>query len=75
MDKDWYDSLTDAQKHVSVPVKLIGATKDPIARPDIQFEAMRLYVPDLTVEELPTGHWGQLERPNDMVESLRRFLH
>lgn len=53
---------------------LITCGKDILAIPAMQEAAMRPFVKDLKVEKVETGHWLQLEKPEEVNEILKKFF-
>lgn len=53
---------------------LITCAKDVLAIPAMQEGATRPFVKDLKVEKVETGHWLQLEKPEEVNEILKTFF-
>jgi len=62
----------DAKLHL--PVLMISAARDPIAGGARAVEGMRAVVDNLKVETLPTGHWVQLEKADEVNRLLEDFV-
>ncbi|KAL2420052.1 hypothetical protein ABEF95_004121 [Exophiala dermatitidis] len=56
------------------PLLMLLASNDPIAIPGAQLDMTRQYAPELTVKELPTGHWVMLEAKDAVNKELRDFF-
>lgn len=61
-------ALPEDRKHVDIPTLLILAQKDYIASPEFQKQGT-VWLKKTKIEELPCGHWAQLEMPEE-VNSL-----
>lgn len=59
---------------VSVPVQVLVPVADPYSRRAIAAAAPVPYVDDLTVEEIPGGHWVVSDDPDLVADRVRRFL-
>lgn len=53
---------------------LITCAKDILGIPAMQEGAMRPFVKNLQVEKVDTGHWLQLEKPEEVNELLKTFF-
>ncbi len=67
-------TLAAEQSHIKQPTLLITAANDYIAIPSMQEQGMRPYVKNLKVESVDTGHWLQLEKPDEVNQTLERFF-
>lgn len=67
-------TLAPEQSHIGQPTLLITAANDYIAIPAMQEQGMRPYVKNLKVESVETGHWLQLEKPDEVNQRLERFF-
>ena len=68
------DSLTTEEKHIHGPTLLVICTLDYVGVPVIQEQNTREWVPNLQVKELATGHWVQLEKPDEVNKILKDFI-
>jgi soluble epoxide hydrolase/lipid-phosphate phosphatase len=60
---------------VKVPLLFIAATKDLLGPPAaIQGPAQMGLLPDLTINEIDAGHWSMLAKPQEVGESLTKWL-
>lgn len=60
---------------VKVPFLFIATTKDPLGLPAaIQPPAQLGLLPDLTMSEIDAGHWCMLAKPQEVGESLIKWL-
>jgi pimeloyl-ACP methyl ester carboxylesterase len=66
--------LLEEKKHLTQPTLFISAAKDYIALPAMQLSAMEPWISKLTVEDLDTAHWAQLEAADRVNELLQRFF-
>jgi pimeloyl-ACP methyl ester carboxylesterase len=60
--------------YVDVPTLVLVARVDPFVRPATATQAPVPYVSDLTVEEIPGGHWVVAEDPDLVAERVRAFI-
>ncbi|PSN62771.1 alpha/beta-hydrolase [Corynespora cassiicola Philippines] len=56
------------------PVLLVLAEKDAIVLPSLQLEATKPWVKDLTVKQVPTGHWPMAEASEKVNQELGNFF-
>jgi soluble epoxide hydrolase/lipid-phosphate phosphatase len=60
---------------VKVPTLFIAATKDPLGPPAAVQQPVQLgLLPDLTIDEIDAGHWCMLVKPQEVGESLMKWL-
>jgi pimeloyl-ACP methyl ester carboxylesterase len=59
---------------VSLPVLVLAPTDDPYSRVRTATEAPVPYVEDLTVEQVPGGHWVITEDPGLVADRVRAFI-
>lgn len=59
---------------VGVPTLVIAPREDPFVRPATATQAPVPYVADLTVAEVPGGHWVVAEDPDVVATPFRAFL-
>jgi pimeloyl-ACP methyl ester carboxylesterase len=67
-------AANDIDATLHLPVFMIAASRDPIAGGTTAVERMRAAVENLKVETLPTGHWVQLERAEEVNALLEGFV-
>ena len=61
-------------QRVDVPVQVLVPRDDPYVRPATATQAPAPYVRDLTVEEVPGGHWVVTEDPALVADRVRAFV-
>ena len=66
--------LRPRPRPVCVPVHVIAPVDDPYARLRTATEAPVPYVADLTVEQIPGGHWVVARQPGLVAGSVRAYL-
>lgn len=59
---------------IEVPVLVLALLDDPFARTATVTQAPVPYVADLTVVDIPGGHWIVSERPGVVAEHVRAFV-
>ena len=59
---------------VTVPVQVLAPLDDPYSRLPTATQAPVPYVDDLTIEEIPGGHWVVTEDPALVAERVRAFV-
>ena len=64
----------EAQKSLKHPTLLINCGKDTVGVPVLQTLGTKPFVPDLTIQELNTAHWAQLEAPDTVSTALEQFF-
>jgi pimeloyl-ACP methyl ester carboxylesterase len=57
-----------------VPVQLIVPRRDPFVTPDLAIGSARPWVENLTVHEVPAGHWVVSRQPELVAGLLREFI-
>ena len=67
-------SLPPEKIHIHGPTLLVTCTFDYVGVPVIQEQNTRPWVPNLQVKELATGHWVQLEKPDEFNKILKDFI-
>jgi pimeloyl-ACP methyl ester carboxylesterase len=66
--------LRPRPRRLTVPVQVIAPVDDPYSRLDTATSAPVPYVDDLTVTEVPGGHWVVSEDPALIADRVRRFI-
>ncbi|KAL4895459.1 putative epoxide hydrolase [Aspergillus ambiguus] len=66
-------AVSEEDKICRSPLLLIGAEKDYVCLADMQEQSARPFATDLRVERLDTGHWVQLEKPDEVNALLIKF--
>jgi pimeloyl-ACP methyl ester carboxylesterase len=66
--------LRPRPQRVTIPVLVLAPADDPYSRRETATQAPVPYVDDLTVEEIPGGHWVVAERPELVAERVRAFV-
>ena len=56
------------------PTLFLGATKDYVCVSAVGISEMERYSTDVTTEEMNTGHWIHIERPQEVNDSISRWL-
>lgn len=77
LNKDDEQAALDAgqiDKKLHMPVFMIAASRDPIAGGATAVDGMRAVVDNMKVETLPTGHWMQLEKADEVNKMLEEFV-
>ena len=59
---------------LDLPVLVIVPRDDPYVRPALASAAAVPFVPDLTVEEVPGGHWVLVDDPSLVADRVRVFI-
>jgi pimeloyl-ACP methyl ester carboxylesterase len=59
---------------VAVPVQVLAPVGDPYSRLAMATQAPVPYVDDLTIEEIPGGHWVVTEDPALVADRVRTFV-
>ena len=67
-------AVPEERYHIQQPTLLVTCTYDYIAVPKMQEDGMKPYVKDLTVKELPSGHFVQSEKADEVNEVLKAFF-
>ena len=66
-------SLSEESKHVNVPTLLILGTKDYVTRVEVAKQTATMWIKQHKIEEIPCGHWVQLEQPEKLNDLLVQF--
>lgn len=66
--------LRPRPERVSIPVQVLVPVADPYVRGVLAAEAPVPHVDDLTVEEVPGGHWVVTDDPALVADRVRRFV-
>lgn len=61
-------------KPCRLPTLLIVSEQDYATRADVQISKSKEWCPQLQIETLDCGHWIQLERPDELMRLLERFV-
>ena len=69
LDRDWH-LLADVDPVVRQPALMVHGDRDPVA----PVEDLGTYVPAVEVVHLDSGHWVQLERPEETTRILLEWL-
>lgn len=67
-------SLTPEKTHIHGPTLLVTCTFDYVGVPVMEEQNTRRWVRNLQVKELATGHWVQLEKPDEVNKILKDFI-
>ncbi|KAJ5999456.1 epoxide hydrolase [Penicillium sp. IBT 35674x] len=68
------DEAEIADGHCHLPTLIVVSEKDHVARVDMGIAGTKELVADLRVKNfVECGHWIQLERPNDINDTLKEF--
>ena len=67
-------SLAPEQLHIQAPTLLVTCTSDYVGVPAIQEQNTRPWFKYLQVKEVATGHWLQLEKPDEVNKILKDFI-
>ena len=59
---------------IEQPTLLVTCSKDPVGAPEMAEAGTRPFIKDLQVKQVGTGHWLQLEKPNEVNEILKNFF-
>lgn len=65
--------MAESQSILHHRVLLLTCAKDPISLAEMHTQGTKPFVPDLKVNMLDTGHWPQLEAPEEVNAALRDF--
>lgn len=67
-------SVAPERWHIQQPTLLITCSLDPIANASMQEQGMRPFVRNLKVEKMESGHWVQLEKREEVNQTLKVFF-
>lgn len=67
-------AVPEERKFIEQPTLLVTCSKDVIALPAMMEGMTRKWAKDLRVENLDTGHWVYLEKPDEVNTILKRFF-
>lgn len=67
-------SLAKERLYIQAPTLLVTCTLDYVGVPAVQEQNTRPWVENLQVKELATGHWVQLEKPDELNKVLKDFI-
>ncbi|KAL5357562.1 putative epoxide hydrolase [Aspergillus floccosus] len=67
------DAVSEEDKVCRAPVLLIAAEKDYVCLADKQEEGTKAFATDVRLERLGTGHWVQLEKPDEVNALITKF--
>ena len=74
LDSENEASIPEERKSIQQPTLLLTCRDDPIGVPVLQEAATKPFVRNLTIKQIDTGHWPQLEKPDEVNEILKTFL-
>ena len=73
-------SIPEKRNSIEQPTLLLTCRDDPVGVPVLQEAGTKPFVRNLKIKQVDTGHWLQLERPDevnniliDFLEGLERF--
>ena len=67
-------SLPAERSFIEEPTLLVTCSKDPVGAPAVAEAATRPFVKNLQVKQIDTGHWLQLEKPDEVNQMLKDFF-
>ncbi|KIX08796.1 uncharacterized protein Z518_03453 [Rhinocladiella mackenziei CBS 650.93] len=68
-------SIPNERYVIQLPVLFIGCTGDAVCRSDlIQIPKNAGLLPDLEIQEIESGHWCAMEKPNEVAKHVRSFV-
>ena len=67
-------SLPAEKSFIEQPTLLVTCSKDPVGHPDLAEAGTRPFVKNLQVKQVDTGHWLQLEKPDEVNQILKDFF-
>ena len=68
-------SIPDERLKVNVTILFIGCTNDPGCPPElIRIPESQGLLPDLSVNEMVSGHWPTIEKPAEVERAIREWL-
>jgi soluble epoxide hydrolase/lipid-phosphate phosphatase len=59
---------------VYLPVLYVESSLDPVSGGERAIQGMQAMIPDLTVKKIPSGHWVQLEKADEVNTILEEFI-
>lgn len=72
-EQNYKDELEVLGRTIEVPVLFIMATKDVALRPELSV-GMEKHLPNLTRDEVETGHWALWQKPAEVNDILNRWF-
>lgn len=67
-------SIPAERSSIEQPTLLVTCSKDPVGNPDMAEAGTRPFVKNLQVKQIDTGHWLQLENPDEVNQILKKFF-
>ena len=68
------DKIPDSVKHTDLPVLFVAATQDPLVNQTLQNQGVKAFTSRATLQEVPAGHWPQLEQADAVNGFIKSFL-
>ena len=67
-------SIPAERSLIEQPTLLVTCSKDPVGAPEMAEAGTRPLVKNLQVKQIDTGHWLQLEKPDEVNQILKTFF-
>ena len=69
-------TVAEENSYLNVPTLLVTAKQDPVGKDVMQVEMTKPWVKEelLTIKEVDSGHWIQLEKPEETNTIIEQFL-
>ena len=67
-------SIPAERSFIEQPTLLVTCSQDPVGAPGVAEAGTRPFVKNLQVTQIDTGHWLQLEKPDEVNQILKHFF-